>query len=280
MADEGRKTMAGRTVLVTGSTDGIGRQTAVELARLGADVLVHGRDEGRGAAALAAVRAASAARPGDHGLYVADLSTCAGVRGLAAAVRRDRGRLDLLVNNAGVFALRHELTPDGLELTFAVNVLAPFLLARELLSLLTASAPSRVVNLSSASHWTGVMDWDELVRGEPYDPLRAYDRSKLAVTLLTLELARRLEGSGVTVTCLDPGDVDTKMLRAGWPELPGIDIEAGAATTVYLAASPAAAALNGVYFEDGRETRPLEASLDPAAQARLWKVLEEVGEAN
>jgi NAD(P)-dependent dehydrogenase (short-subunit alcohol dehydrogenase family) len=264
--------MTGKTVLVTGSTDGIGRQTAVELAALGADVLVHGRAARRGAAALAAVQAASAG--GSAALYLANLSTVAGVRELGARIRAEHARLDVLVNNAGVYSDERRVTGDGLELTFAVNVLAPFVLSRELLPPLRAAAPSRIVNLSSASHWTGEMHWADLQSASGYDAIAAYDQSKLAVTLLTFELARRLTGSGVTVVCLDPGDVDTKMLRAGWPDLPGVDVVAGAATSVHLAASPDVVGVSGVYYEGGRETAPLEASRDRGSQARLWRVLE------
>jgi retinol dehydrogenase-14 len=264
--------MTGKTVLVTGSTDGIGRQTAVELAALGADVLVHGRDARRGAAALADVRAASAG--GSAALYLADLSTRAGVRALAARVCSEHARLDVLVNNAGVYSPERRVTGDGLELTFAVNVLAPFVLAHELLPLLRAATPSRIVNLSSASHWTGEMHWDDLQSAGSYDGVAAYDQSKLAMTLFTFELARRLAGAGVTAMCLDPGDVDTKMLRAGWPDLPGIDLAAGAATSVSLASSPDVADVSGVYYEGGCETTPLEASLEGSSQARLWHVLE------
>ncbi len=264
--------MTGKTVLVTGSTDGIGRQSAVELAALGADVLVHGRDARRGAAALTAVQTASAG--GSAALYLADLSTVAGVRELGARIRAEHARLDVLLNNAGVYSRERRVTGDGLELTFAVNVLAPFVLSRELLPLLRAAAPSRIVNLSSASHWTGEMHWADLQSAAGYDAIAAYDQSKLAVTLFTFELARRLSGSGVTAVCLDPGDVDTKMLRAGWPDLPGIDVVAGAATSVHLAASPDAAGVSGVYYEDGRETVPLEASLERESQTRLWGILE------
>lgn len=263
--------MTGKTVLVTGSTDGIGRQTAVELAALGADVLVHGRDARRGAAALAAVRTASAG--GSAALYLADLSTRAGAHDLAARVRDEHARLDVLVNNAGVYSPERRVTGEGLELTFAVNVLAPFLLSQELLPVLRATAPSRIVNVSSASHWTGAMHWADLQSSAVYDSIVAYDQSKLAMNLLSLEFARRLAGSGITVVCLDPGDVDTKLLRAGWPDLPGIDVVAGAATSVLLASSPDVVGVSGVYYEGGRETKPLAASLERGSQARLWRIL-------
>jgi NAD(P)-dependent dehydrogenase (short-subunit alcohol dehydrogenase family) len=209
---------------------------------------------------------------------IADLSSRDAVRRLAAEVRSSHPRLDVLVANAGVYAPERCETADGLELTLAVNVVAPILLASELLPALRGAAPARVVILSSASHWTGEIKWDDLQLARPgaYTGLRAYDQSKLAVLMLTLALARRLEGSGVTAVCLDPGDVATTMLAAGWPELPGITVEYGAVTSVYLASSPAAAGLSGVYLEDGEVTTPLAAALDVGAQERLWSAVEAI----
>ena len=269
--------MDGKTVLVTGATRGIGLETAVRLAGLGASVLVHGRDAARGAGALAAVRAASA--PGaSPALHLADLSTLEGVRSLATDVRSAHPRLDVLIANAGVYAPERRETADGLELTFVVNVVAPILLATELLPALAVAAPARAVILSSASHWTGEIHWQDLQLARPgaFTGLLAYDQSKLAVLMLTLALARRLEGAGVTVVCLDPGDVATTMLASGWPELPGIPVEDGAVTSVYLASSPEAAGLSCVYLEDGEPTAPLAAALDVAAQERLWEAVEAV----
>jgi len=263
----------GRRVLVTGATSGIGRETALRLAALGAEVAVHGRDMARGAAVLAAVREAAGASRGR--LYLADLSTLDGVRRLAAIVRRDLPALDVLVANAGVYSPERVETADGLELTFAVNVVAPILLAVELLPALRRAAPARIVVVGSASHWTGEIHWDDLQWcRRPYDGVAVYDQSKLAVTMLTFALARRLRGSGVTAVCLDPGDVDTAMLRAGWPELEGVPVEEGATTSIWLAAAEEAAALHGVYLEDGRVTEPLAAARDEAAQERLWQALE------
>jgi NAD(P)-dependent dehydrogenase (short-subunit alcohol dehydrogenase family) len=268
--------MDGKTVLVTGATRGIGLETAVRLAGLGAQVLVHGRDEARLAAALGAVREAAGAGVRPALPYLADLGAVAGVRALADAVLRDHERLDVLVANAGVYAPERRETADGLELAFAVNAVAPPLLAARLLPLLRAAAPARIVVVSSASHWTGELCWEDLQLARPgaFTGLRAYDQSKLAVLMLTLALARRLEGSGVTAVCLDPGDVATTMLASGWPELAGIPIEDGAVTGVYLASAPDAAGLSGVYLEDGEVTPPLAAALDTHAQERLWRVVD------
>ena len=177
-----------------------------------------------------------------------------------------------------MFAPQRRETGDGLELTFAVNVVAPVLLAARLLPALRAAVPARVVILSSASHWTGEIYWDDLQLAGPgaYAPLRAYDQSKLAVLMLTLALARRLQGTGVSAVCLDPGDVATAMLASGWPELAGIPVEDGAVTSVYLASSPDAADRSGVYVEDGEVTTPLAAALDAHAQERLWAAVETI----
>lgn len=267
--------MDGHRVLVTGATRGIGLETAVRLAELGAEVLVHGRDEAGAAAALQAVRSVSA--PGVSPIaYLADLSMPDEVSRLAADVAANRPHLDVLVANAGVFAPERRETTDGLELNFAVNVVAPILLAVTLLRALRAAAPSRIVILSSASHWTGKLNWDDLQLAEPgaYTGLRAYDQSKLAVLMLTLALARRLDGSGVSAVCLDPGNVATSLLASGWPTYAGISVADGAVTSVYLASSPSAAGLSGAYLEDGELTAPLATALDTGAQERLWAAVE------
>ena len=155
-------------------------------------------------------------------------------------------------------------------------MVAPLVLAVELLPLLRAAAPARVVIVSSASHWTGRIHWDDLQLAAPdaYDPLRAYDQSKLAVLMLTLALARRLEGSGVSAVCARPGRRGHHDAGGGWPDLPGIAVEDGAVTSVYLASAPDAAGVSGAYFEDGAAVTPLAAALDVTAQERLWAAVE------
>src|SRR5438105_1169400 len=196
--------MAGKTVLVTGGTSGIGKATAVGLARLGARVGITGRDTARAEAAAAEIRAASNNSAVDA--FAADLSSRTEVRRLA---RECYAQLDVLVNNVGGFWAHRHLTADGLEHTFALNHLAPFLLTNLLLDRLTASAPARVVAVSSGAHARGRIDFDDLQGERDYSGQRAYSQSKLANVMFTCELARRLEGTGVTATVLHPGVVRT-----------------------------------------------------------------------
>ena len=197
--------MAGKSVLVTGGTGGIGRATAIGLAALGARVGITGRDPARTEAAAASIRAAPG-RPAVDA-FAADMSVQAGVRRLAAQVLDTYPRLDVLVNNVGGFWAHRHVTADGLERTFALNHLAPFLLTSLLLDRLTASAPARIVTVSSGAHARGRIDFDDLQGERNYSGQRAYSQSKLASVMFTYELARRLEGTGVTATVLHPGVV-------------------------------------------------------------------------
>ena len=194
--------MAGKSVLVTGGTGGIGKATATGLAALGARVGITGRDQARTEAAAADIRAATGSPAVDA--FAADMSVQAGVRRLAAQVAGTYPRLDVLVNNAGGFWAHRHLTADGLERTFALNHLAPFLLTNLLLDRLTASAPARVVTVSSGAHTSGRIDFDDLQGERNYSGQRAYSQSKLANVMFTYELARRLDGTGVTATVLPP----------------------------------------------------------------------------
>jgi NAD(P)-dependent dehydrogenase (short-subunit alcohol dehydrogenase family) len=263
-----------RTILVTGSTDGIGKATALALARLGHRVLVHGRDQGKGRAVLEEVRKAGSPGPD---LFTGDLSTVAGVRGLAADVGDRYDRLDVLINNAGVYRGRRVLTKDGLETTFAVNLLAPFLLSHLLLPLLTAAAPARIVNVASSAHFDAErMDWDNLQGEKRYRGWDAYAQSKLGVVLMTAAFARRLDPGQVTVNCLHPGVICTKLLALAFPSYPCEPPEAGARTPVYLATSPEVEGVTGKYFDGMQEARPSRVARDRDVQERLWGTLGEM----
>ncbi len=270
--------MSGKACLVTGATSGVGRETAVRLAALGAAVTLVARDEARGAAAAAEVRGLV---PGARvGALAADLSSQAQVRRLAAEVAGRLGRLDVLVNNAGVISLGGRLTADGLEVTFATNHLAPFLLTSLLRGLLAGSAPARVVTVASAAHrQVRAIPWDDLARGGQPAGGQAYAVSKLANILFTAELARRLRDAGVTANCLHPGFVRTALGREV-TGIPGAAVRlalrlrpgpaAGARTPVYLASSPEVAGMTGGYSVKCRPSRPSALARDAGAAARLW----------
>jgi retinol dehydrogenase-14 len=280
MTIEKARLMAGKTVLITGGTSGIGKATAMGLAALGARVAITGRDPERAEAAAVVIRGATG-NPGVDG-FGADLSSQAEVRRLAAAILDTYPRLDVLVNNVGgSWATRH-VTADGLEQTFAVNHLAAFLLTNLLLDRLKASAPARVVTVSSNAQARGQIDFEDLQGERNYSEHRAYPQSKLASVMFTYELARRLAGTGVTATVLHPGVVSTGFgaedpsrifklivpLYRPFMKTP----RQGAATSIYLASSPAVDGVTGQYFA-GRKPKPSnKASYDLAAATRLWQV--------
>jgi NAD(P)-dependent dehydrogenase (short-subunit alcohol dehydrogenase family) len=271
--------MTGKNVLVTGGTGGIGKATAVGLAALGARVGITGRDQGRGEAAAADIRAASGNRAVD--VFTADLSWQAQVRRLAGEVLDAYPRLDVLVNNVGGFWAHRHVTADGLEHTFALNHLAPFLLTHLLLDRLTASAPARVVTVSSGAHATGRIDFADLQGSTAYSGQRAYAASKLANVMFTYELARRLDGTGVTATVLHPGVVRTNFAAE---DQAGIKVilpllrpflkspAAGAATTIYLASSAQVDGVTGRYFANRKPRTSSKASYDTARAERLWQL--------
>jgi NAD(P)-dependent dehydrogenase (short-subunit alcohol dehydrogenase family) len=270
--------MAEQTILVTGSTDGIGKATARALAAQGHHVLLHGRDPEKGRRVLEELKAATGS---DRlPLFIADLSVQERVRGLAEEIGGAYDRLDVLVNNAGVFMPEREVAPGGIEMTFAVNFLAQVLLTHELLPLLARSAPARVVNVASIAHRSvGSVEWGNLPGFSRYEPYEAYAVSKVGVIAFTARLARALEGTGVTANSLHPGVIDTKLLRAyihGGNE--GAPPERGAEVVTYLATSPEAGKVNGGYFEETRWTQPSSLAHDPGVQERFWEIgLERTG---
>lgn len=258
-------------MLVTGSTDGIGKETARRLAEMGATILVHGRSRERGEETVSDLRE----RTGNEGLslVVGDLSSLRETRGIAEQVRAEHDRLDVLINNAGVVAEERIETEDGYELTFAVNHLAPFLLTNLLLEDLKRAAPSRIITVSSTAHGYTKIDFDDPNLERGYSMNRAYARSKLANLLFTYELARRLEGTGVTANALHPGVIGTKLLDVGFGG-GGSPVESGAETSVYLATSPEVEGVTGRYFRTRREADSSPASHDEEAQRKLWEMSE------
>ena len=273
------KLIGEQTVLVTGANAGIGRATATELARRGARVLMACRDCGRGTEARAALIAEV---PGARTeLLVADLSSGEGVRSLAEQTLQHTDRLDVLVNNAGVFTRQHTPTAEGLETQFAVNHLAPFLLTNLLRDLLVKSAPARVVTVSSEAHKRGQISFDDLQGEQSYSGMKAYSQSKLANLLFNRELARRFGGTGVTANALHPGVIATQLLFTGFAPIrllrPFLKTpEAGARTSVFLAVAPAVERLTGLYFVDFEPARPSQAARDDGAARRLWRISAEL----
>jgi NAD(P)-dependent dehydrogenase (short-subunit alcohol dehydrogenase family) len=272
----------GKVCVVTGANTGIGLETARALARLGATVVMTARSRPRGEAALADVRASA---PGAKvELLELDLASLAKVRAAAAELLARHARIHVLVNNAGLVLSERRETEDGFESTFGVNHLGPFLFTSLLLERLKASAPARVVNVSSRAHTRARgLDFDDLDRRRrSYSSLAAYADSKLANILFTIELARRLEGTGVTANSLHPGvvatgfgaDGDTRgvfryLLAMGRPFL--MSPVKGAATSIYLASSPEVEGVSGRYFARCREARTTAAARDAAAARRLWE---------
>lgn len=279
MADEA-PTMAGKAVLITGGSSGIGKATAVGLAALGARVAITGRDLRR--VEVAAVDVREETGNPDVDAFGADLSSQAEVRRLAAEVLDACQRLDVLVNNAGGFWATRRVTADGLEHTFAVNHLAGFLLTDLLLDRLKTSAPARVVTVSSGAHSAGKIDFVDLQGERRYSGQKAYSQSKLANVMFTYELARRLEGTGVTATVLHPGVVSTGFAAEDPSVLFKVILpvgrrfmktpKQGAVASIYLASSPEVEGATGVYFANGRRRTSNKASYDADAAARLWEV--------
>jgi len=271
--------MRGKTCLITGATSGIGLVAAQELARQGAQPVIVGRNAARCETALTQVRAASG-NPNVEAL-LADLSSQQQIRALAQQFTERHSRLDVLINNAGGVRFARELSADGLEMTFAVNHLAYFLLTHLLLDRLKAGAPARIINVSSDAHRGVSLDFDDLMGERRYRGWRAYCRSKLANLLFTYELARRLEGSEVTVNAVHPGWVATGFggnngWRGGILQLASrwfaLTPEQGARTIVYLASSPEVAGVSGRYFVKDRAVPSSPASYEAAAAKRLWDV--------
>ncbi|MFW6333478.1 MAG: SDR family oxidoreductase, partial [Thermodesulfobacteriota bacterium] len=260
----------GKRVLVTGATDGIGRETALELADMGAEVVVHGRNFQKGKSVLAKIKERTGTEPD---LLQADFASLQEVRTLAEEIKDKYDRLDVLLNNAGVYMEDREFSDDGYEMTFAVNYLAMFLLTLSLLDLMKNSAPSRIVNVGSMAHASDI-DFDNLQGESSFSGYDAYSRSKLCVNIFTFRLAEKLKGTGVTINCLHPGIISTKLLHA-FGISGGASVEKGAGNLIHAAASPDLENVTGNYFVDREKTDPASISFDREIQDRLWRLSEE-----
>jgi NAD(P)-dependent dehydrogenase (short-subunit alcohol dehydrogenase family) len=276
--------MLGKVVVITGATSGIGQIAAAELAALGARIVLVARDRGRADSTLAKLREAGPSAP--HSAHIADLSLLGDMKRVGREIAAAEPRIDVLINNAGNVFPSRQLTPDGLERTFATNHMAYFVLTHALRDRLVACAPARVVSTASRAHRDQALDFDDLQLTKGYSIRRAYGRSKLANILFTRELARRLAGTGVTANCIHPGFVTTGLGQRG-SGLFGVAVgvffrfagppEPGADTIVHLANSPDVAAVTGGYFAPvAKPAEPSPAARDDVAAQRLWEESEKI----
>jgi NAD(P)-dependent dehydrogenase (short-subunit alcohol dehydrogenase family) len=281
------ETLAGKHILVTGATSGMGVVTARTLAAMGATVVLTGRNGEKIQATMRAIQQ-RVPKGAVHSL-VADLTSMAQVRALAQAYRDAYPRLDVLIHNAGAMFGKRQLNADGLEMTFALNVFAPFLLTNLLLETLQASTPARIITVASAQHAGKHVPFDDMTHKHGYKPLQVYAESKLMAIMWTYALARRLQGTNVTANTLHPGVVATNFGKdAGgmWPAMFTVlapfetSPEKGARTAIYLASAPEVAEISGTYFVKQSPKRSSEASYDVLAQERLWTLCEQATEGN
>jgi NAD(P)-dependent dehydrogenase (short-subunit alcohol dehydrogenase family) len=260
--------MTGKTALITGSTSGLGREVAIRLGAMGATVIVHGRNAERGAEVVAAINAAG---PGEAIFYQADLGSLSEVKALADRIKNQHSQLDLLINNAGIGGASNDprrTSADGHELVFAVNYLSHFLLTRELLPLLEASAPARIVNIASIGQRP--VDFDDIMMTENYNQMGAYSQSKLAQIMFTITLAEMLDSEKVIVNSLHPATfMDTPMVTSAGRQ-PMATVEEGADAVMQLATGAGIAGRTGLYFNQLNEARANEQAYDDAARQRLW----------
>ena len=277
--------MKGKTVVATGATSGIGEAAVLALAAMGARIVFVARDEGRAKSTMQKLQAKA---PGlEHRVHLADLSSIAARARVGAAIVASEPRVDALINNAGAMFSERRVTPEGLELTFALNHMAYFVLTEALRERLDASAPARIVSTASTAHQGASLDFDDLQSAKGYSGFKAYGRSKLANILFTRELARRLAGTRVTANCLHPGVVATRFgdSSGGWVSrlMPFVRPfflapEKGADTIVYLASSLEVEKTSGEYFVKRKITKPSAAARDDTAAERLWEASEKLAQ--
>jgi len=275
--------MNNKTILITGASAGIGLQSALELAKMGAEVVIVGRDEGRTARAVELVKSQTGNQAISY--LLADLSSLKDVRKLAQEFKDKYKKLDVLLNNAGALFFTRKVSVDGYEMTVALNHLNYFLLTDLLLDMVKAGPAGRIVNVSSRAHYRGHVNFDDLQTQHGYNAMKAYSMSKLMNVLFTYELARRLQGTNVTANCLHPGFVASNFavnngwwVRLGMAFLSGrISVEDGAKCSIYLSSSPEVQGMSGKYFNYNlKETRSSNESYDEGITKRLWDVSEKL----
>lgn len=275
--------MKGKRVVVTGASRGIGRETALALGRMGADLSLVVRDAGRGDAVADEVRATGGG--GDVDVFVANLSSMADIRRMAGEFLAKHDTVDVLVNNAGALLMDRQITKDGYEATFATNHLGYFLLTELLLDAVKKAPAGRIVNVASEAHHRGTIDFDDLMGEKSYAGWRAYGASKLANILFTSELARRLEGTGVTASSLHPGVIasgfalnNKGVVGTLWKLMSPflMSSENGAKTTLFLATNPSVAKVSGKYFSKCKVKTPSREARDATVAKRLWEVSEQL----
>lgn len=275
--------MNNKTILITGASAGIGLQSAIGLAKLGAKVVMMGRDEKRTAEAVELVKSQTGNQSVTY--LLADLSSMQDVRKLAQEFKDKHQSLDVLLNNAGAIFFTRKLSVDGYEMTLALNHLNYFLLTDLLLDMLKAAPAGRIVNVSSRAHYRGHVDFDDLQSQRGYGPMRAYSMSKLMNVLFTYELTRRLQGTNVTANCLHPGFVASNFavnngwwIRLGMAFMSGrISVEEGSKCSIYLASAPEVQGVSGKYFNyDMKETRSSDESYDQTIARQLWDMSEKL----
>ena len=270
--------MNNKTCLVTGASSGIGKATALELSKQGFDLILLCRNKERGEEALNYISQVN--RQGNHRLFLTDLSDFDGIRNCVREIKSKYKQLDVLINNAGTFQTDRKLNKNGIEIQFAVNYLAPYLLTNLLLDILKKSDSARIINVASLSHYMGRIHFDDISFSKRYDGLRVYEQSKLALVLFTYELARKLKETNITANCADPGRINTHI---GNKESHGIykwlwilnkpilrSVERGAKTSVYLATSDFGGKISGKYFKNCKEVKSSKASYNEELARKLW----------
>lgn len=262
-----------KKILITGSTDGIGKQTAEELLLLGHKIILHGRSDEKCLKTVNELKEKTGSN--NISYYLCDFNSLKAVHNFASEVKNDHDFLDVLINNAGVYMNQLEMSKDNYEKTFAINHLAPFLLTAELLPLLKNSDDARIINVSSIAHSKGDIDFENLNGEMYYDSYESYAQSKLANVLFTYSFSERLKGTGITANCLHPGVIDTKLLRTGFA-IQGADLRTGAATSVYLTVSDKVKGITGKYFDNLMAIPSSSTSYEKNVQEKLWNISEKM----